>query len=66
LPLVDYLIFDANSQEVNRRNTVRYTRDQSTQLKEEALQVYTSYASSLKWGSYFALVRKLLYKIEKA
>jgi hypothetical protein len=28
--------------------------------------VYTSYASRLPWGPYFSLVRKLLYKIEKA
>jgi hypothetical protein len=35
-------------------------------LQDEALQVYTTYASKLSWGNYMALVRKLLYKIEKA
>ena len=50
----------------NRRNTVRYSRDQSNQLQGEALEVYTTYASRLSWGNYIALVRKLLFKIEKA
>jgi len=66
MPLVDYLIFDIKNQMENRRNTVRYSRDQNNQLQEEALQVYTSYARKLNWGQYMALVRKLLYKIQKA
>ena len=37
LPLVDYLIFDMKTQMENRRNTVRYSRDQSNQLQDEAL-----------------------------
>lgn len=34
----------------NRRNTVRYSRDQSNLLQEEALSVYTQYAKKLSWG----------------
>ena len=65
LPLVDYLIFDVKNQMENRRNTVRYSREQNNQLQEEALSVYTTYARRLNWSQYMALVRKLLYKIEK-
>ena len=45
---------------------MRYSRDQSNLLQEEALTVYTQYASKLSWGQYMSLVRKMLYKIEKA
>jgi hypothetical protein len=50
----------------NQRNTVRYSRDQSTQLLEDALNVYTSYASRLEWYEYFRLLRKLLFKLRQA
>jgi hypothetical protein len=48
------------------RNTVRYSRDQATQLLEDALNVYTSYASRLGWFEYFRLLRKLLFKLRRA
>ena len=66
LPLVDYLIFDLWSQLQNKRNTVRYSKDQSTQLLEDALNVYVTYSKRLKWSELFKLIRKLLHKIEKA
>ena len=45
---------------------MRYSRDQSNLLLEEALSVYKSYAQRLDLSAYFALMRKLLYKLEKA
>ena len=66
LPLVDFLIFNTRSHMQNRRNTVRYSREQSGQLLEDALNVYVTYAKRLKWTECFKLIRKLLYKIEKA
>lgn len=48
------------------RNTVRYTKDQTAQLLEDALNVYQSYAKRLKWSDLFRLVKMLLFKIEKA
>jgi hypothetical protein len=50
----------------NKRNTVRYSKDQSSQLLEDALNVYVSYSKRLKWTELFKLIRKLLFKIEKA
>jgi len=65
LPLVDFLIF-ASKADQNMRNTVRYSRDQATQLLEDALNVYTSYARRLNWYEYFRLLRKLLFKLRRA
>jgi hypothetical protein len=54
LPLVDFLTTDMLHQQENRRsNTVRYTKDQANLLQEEALNVYTSYATNLKASQYF-------------
>ena len=50
----------------NQRNTVRYTREQSAQLMEDALNVYVAYASRLSWSETFKLIRKFLFKIERA
>lgn len=33
---------------------------------EDALNVYQSYASHLRWNECFKLIRKMLYKVEKA
>ena len=66
LPLVDYLIFDAKSHLSNKRNTIRYSKDQSAQTMEDALNVYVAYARRLSWPETFKLIRKFLYKIEKA
>lgn len=66
LPLVDFLIFASKKQMQNMRNTVRYSRDQATQLLEDALNVYTSYARRLNWYEYFRLLRKLLFKLRRA
>lgn len=66
LPLVDYLIFDTKSHMENRRNTVRYSKEQSSQLMEDALNVYVSYASRLNWQESFKLIRKFLFKIDRA
>ena len=66
LPLVDFLIFNTRSHMQNRRNTVRYSREQSGQLLEDALNVYVTYAKRLRWTECFKLIRKLLFKIEKA
>lgn len=66
LPLVDYLIFDSKSHMQNKRNTVRYSKDQSAQTMEDALNVYVAYARRLSWPETFKLIRKFLYKIEKA
>jgi len=65
LPLVDYLIFDLKSHLQNRRNTVRYSREQTTQLMEDALNVYVAYTSRLSWVETFKLIRKFLFKIER-
>jgi hypothetical protein len=40
LPLVDFLIFDVKVTKLKDRNTVRYTKDQTAQLLEDALNVY--------------------------
>ena len=40
LPLVDFLIFDVKVSKLKDRNTVRYTKDQTAQLLEDALNVY--------------------------
>ena len=45
---------------------MRYNREVTHQLLDDALNVYVAYARRLKWNEYFRLVRKLLYKIEKA
>ena len=66
LPLIDYLIFDLRSHMENRRNTVRYSKDQTGQMLEDALNVYVAYSSRLSWQETFKLVRKFLYKIERA
>ena len=66
LPLIDYLVFDTKSQMQNRRNTVRYSREQQTQLMEDALNVYVSYAKRLSWPETFKLIRKFLFKMERA
>ena len=49
----------------NKRNTIRYTKEQSSQLLEDALNVYVSYSKRLRWTECFKLIRKLLFKIEK-
>lgn len=66
LPLVDFLIFDVKVTKLKDRNAVRYTKDQTTMLVEDALNVYQSYSSRLKWSELFKLVKSLIYKIEKA
>jgi len=66
LPLVDFLIFDAKVAKLKERGTVRYTKDQTAQLLEDALNVYQSYAKRLKWRDLFMLVKMLIYKIDKA
>ena len=66
LPLVDYLIFDTKSHMENRRNTVRYSKEQSSQLMEDALNVYVAYSSRLNWQETFKLIRKFLFKIDRA
>jgi hypothetical protein len=50
LPLVDFLIFDIKVTKLKDRNAVRYTKDQTAQLMEDALNVYQSYAAKLKWS----------------
>lgn len=66
LPLVDFLIFDVKVNKLKDRNAVRYTKDQTSQLLEDALNVYQAYAKRLKWSDLFKLVKMLLYKIDKA
>ena len=66
LPLLDYLIFDTKSHMQNKRNTVRYKREQSSQLMEDALNVYLAYSKRLNWTDTFKLIRKFLYQIERA
>ncbi len=63
--MVDYLIFDLKSHLQNRRNTIRYSREQTTQLMEDALNVYVAYTSRLSWAETFKLIRKFCYKIER-
>lgn len=63
---MDFLIFDVKVSKLKDRNAVRYTKDQTALLVEEALNVYQSYAAKLRWSEVLKLIKKLLFKIDRA
>ena len=66
IPLIDYTVFRGDKQKENRRNTISYDKDQKQATLDEGLSIYSAYASKLSWGEYFKLLKKLLFKLDKA
>jgi hypothetical protein len=45
---------------------VTYDKEKKRDLLEDGFAIYKAFASQLTWGSYFRLLKKLLYKLQTA
>ena len=63
--MLDYICLEGRSQLQNARHTVSYGKEQKRDLIDAALGVYEAYATRLRFVTYFKLVKKYLFKLQR-
>lgn len=66
MPMVEFLVFSGDTQLQSRRNTISYDKEQKRATLDSALEVYTAFARQLPWSEYFKLLKRLLYRLQRA
>ena len=66
MPVVEFLVFSGDTQLQSRRNTISYDKEQKRATLDYALEVFTAFAQQLSWSEYFKLLKKLLFRLQRA
>ena len=66
MPIIEFLVFCGEVQLQSGRNTISYDKEHKRATLEEALNVFTAFSRQLSWTEYYKLLKKLLYRLERA
>jgi hypothetical protein len=66
MPIIEFLVFCGEVQLQSGRNTISYDKEHKRVTLEEALNVFTAFARLLTWTEYYKLLKKLLYRLQRA